>query len=181
MLKIKQVVIVEGKCDKNVLENIIDTVIIPVNGFGVYKNKKKLSMIHRYARANGAVILTDSDNAGRQIRNFLKDYLKDCQINHVYVPNLYEVEDTSAEILRNAFDRFVRCTNNVQCADDEQLITRERLFDDGLIGGVNSANRRGQLLKLMDLPENLSVTALLDMLNRCSDYYDYERLIDGIF
>jgi len=173
-LSIKQIVIVEGKCDKNVLENVIDAIIIPVNGFSVYKDKKKLTLIRRYAEVDGAILLTDSDNAGRQIRNFLKGYLKDCEVEHLYVPNLYEVEDTDTQVLREAFVEF-----DNRCNEGITFYTRARLFDDGLIGSPNSAVRRKELLRLLDLPENLSVTALLDVLNRCN--YDYEKIVgDGL-
>jgi len=167
-LKITPAVIVEGKCDKAVLESVIDATIIPVNGFGVYKDKAKLAMIRRYGECNGVLLLTDSDNAGRQIRNYLKDYLKGCEVQHLYVPNLYEVEDTSTDVLRKVFEGltppapFAKGTSPLE----EGGIDRLRLFDDGLIGRDNSAQRRKELLKHMNLPENLSVTALLDVLNK---------------
>ena len=170
-LTIPQAVIVEGKCDKAVLQSVIDATIIPVNGFGVYKDKERLSLIRRYAESGGVILLTDSDNAGRQIRNFLADRLYGLEVHHIYVPNLYEVEDTSTDILRNAFERFNCQLTTVNCQ-----LTRERLFDDGLIGGDNSAARRKELLKRLCLPENLSVTALLDVLNKCeSCCEEYEK------
>lgn len=174
-IKIPQVVVVEGKCDKAVLENVIEAVIIPVNGFSVYKDKKKLNLICRYAQSNGVILLTDSDNAGRQIRNYLKDYLQGCEIEHLYVPDLYEVEDTSVSTLREVFKRFIsKEINPLNHEASITSITRERLFDDGLIGGHGSSQKRKELLRYMDLPENLSVTALLDVLNRLG-YEEYER------
>jgi len=183
-LKITQAVIVEGKCDKNVLESVIDATIIPVNGFGVYKDKAKLAMIRRYAETNGVILLTDSDNAGRQIRNYLKDYLRGCQVEHIYVPNLYEVEDTSTSILREAFanvgagspSQGLSCRPQDAPGTPLNTITRERLFDDGFIGRENSAQRRKELLNKLCLPENLSVTALLDVLNKFG-LEEYERFI----
>ena len=38
MLKIKEAIIVEGKYDKIKLSNIVDTLIIETNGFGIYKD-----------------------------------------------------------------------------------------------------------------------------------------------
>ncbi|MCL2036473.1 MAG: DUF4093 domain-containing protein [Oscillospiraceae bacterium] len=174
-IKIKQAVIVEGKCDKNVLESVIDAVIIPVNGFGVYKNKDKLSLIRRYAEKDGVIILTDSDNAGRQIRNYLKNVLSgDCEVVHVYVPNLLEVEDTATDVLRAAISRFAD-DSTVTIADDNRY-TRQRLFEDGFIGGAGSAKKRRELLAAMGLPANLSVTALLDVLGRFGSD-EYERVV----
>jgi ribonuclease M5 len=176
-LKIPQAVIVEGKCDRAVLESVIDATIIAVNGFGVFKmfkDIKKLSLIRMYAQISGIIILTDSDNAGRQIRDFIKRELQDCcEIYHVYVPNLYEVEDTDRSVLRDAFEKF----NSQSKAENSELeFTRRRLYDDGFIGGENSAAKRKALLKAMNLPENLSVTALLDVLNKCNNF-NYEEYI----
>jgi ribonuclease M5 len=172
-IKIKQVVIVEGKCDKAVLENVVEATIIPVNGFGVYKDKKKRALIQKYARNNGVIILTDSDNAGRQIRNYLKNILdsKTCEIHDLYVENLYEVEDTKADFLREIFRKFEN-----RETETTVLITRERLFDDGFTGGANASQKRKQLLKFMNLPENLSTTALLDVLNKFG-LQEYEEFL----
>ncbi|MCL1788820.1 MAG: DUF4093 domain-containing protein [Oscillospiraceae bacterium] len=179
-IKVKQAVVVEGRYDRAVLESVIDAVIFPVNGFGVYKDKKKLALIRRYAETTGVILLTDSDNAGRQIRDYLKSTLKGCTVEHLYVPNLLEVEDTAVEVLRNLFEPFgSRRAEGVSppvSRADIPRITRERLFDDGFIGGVDSAKKRKALLALMNLPENLSVTSLLEVLNKCGSE-EYEKFI----
>ena len=41
MIKLDKPVIVEGKYDKITLENIVDTLIITTDGFGIFKNKEK--------------------------------------------------------------------------------------------------------------------------------------------
>ena len=70
-IKISQAVIVEGKYDKIKLENIIDAFILETNGFGIFKDKEKLSFIKKLADERGIIILTDSDHAGFMIRNHL--------------------------------------------------------------------------------------------------------------
>lgn len=52
MIKIKEAVIVEGKYDKIKLSSIIDTVIITTEGFRIFKNPEKLSLIRYYAEKN---------------------------------------------------------------------------------------------------------------------------------
>ncbi|MCL1902983.1 MAG: DUF4093 domain-containing protein [Oscillospiraceae bacterium] len=177
-LKIKQAVIVEGNCDRAVLESVIDAVIIPVNGFGIYKDKQKLALIRRYAETDGIILLTDSDNAGRQIRDYLKNRLNGCKIEHLYVPNMLEVEDTETDILRKIFAEFdVRRAEVTEISEPAETYSRQRLFEDGFIGGDDSSKKRKELLRQMNLPENLSVTALLDVLNRCGtqEYEEYTK------
>jgi ribonuclease M5 len=169
-LRLRQAVIVEGKCDRVILQNVLhsDTVIIPVNGFGVYKDKDKLALIRRYAESVGAILLTDSDNAGRQIRDYLKNRLHGCEIHHVYVPNLLEVEDTAIEVLHQRLSGFaVTRESPANATQPRPAVTRECLFDLGLIGQADSSAKRRALLKSLDLPENLSVTALIQVLNTC--------------
>ncbi|MCL1831732.1 MAG: DUF4093 domain-containing protein [Oscillospiraceae bacterium] len=182
-LHIKQAVIVEGKCDRAVLQSVLDssTVVIPVHGFGVYKDKAKLAHIRRYARTVGVILLTDSDNAGRQIRNYLNDCLRGCKVHHVYVPNLLEVEDTAVAVLRERLSAYAitqACADGGAVTRRVETITREILFDDGFIGGANASSRRKALLRAMDLPENLSVNALLDAMNVCD--YDYNNLVRSL-
>jgi ribonuclease M5 len=183
LIRLKQAVIVEGKCDRVILTNVLspDTVIIPVNGFAVYKDKPKISLIRRYAESVGVILLTDSDNPGRQIRNFIKQALRNyanCDVRHVYVPNLLEVEDTAIAILRERLLPFAVTTQAGESA--AAPITREMLFDAGLIGGANSSRKRREFLQKLDLPENLSVNALLDVLNLCSLRENYESLVENL-
>ena len=73
MIKLKKPVIVEGKYDKITLENIIDGLIIQTNGFSLFKDKEKCSMIRALAKKYGVIIITDSDNAGNMIRAHIKN------------------------------------------------------------------------------------------------------------
>ena len=71
MIKVDQIVIVEGKYDKIKLSSIIDGIIIETEGFGIFKDKEKQKLIRKLAEKKGVVILTDSDSAGFVIRNFI--------------------------------------------------------------------------------------------------------------
>ncbi|MDR0931236.1 MAG: DUF4093 domain-containing protein [Clostridiales bacterium] len=71
----KEVIIVEGKYDKQRLESLVDATIIATGGFRVFKDEAARSLICRLARKCGVIILTDSDGAGFKIRNFIKNIL----------------------------------------------------------------------------------------------------------
>ena len=70
MLKIREAVIVEGRYDKIKLSSIVDAPIIETNGFRVFSDKEKQSLIRKIAETRGILIMTDSDGAGFVIRNF---------------------------------------------------------------------------------------------------------------
>ena len=59
MIKIKKPIIVEGKYDKITLENTVDALIIPTNGFGIFKDKEKCRLIRLLAEKNVFDILID--------------------------------------------------------------------------------------------------------------------------
>ena len=88
-IKLSQAVIVEGKYDKIKLSNILDAFIIETNGFGIFKDKEKLSFIKRLARERGIIILTDSDHAGFMIRNYISSGVPKEQIINVYIPDIF--------------------------------------------------------------------------------------------
>ena len=47
LIKLKQAVIVEGKYDKIRLSNIIDSVIITTDGFGIFKSEEKKERLEK--------------------------------------------------------------------------------------------------------------------------------------
>ena len=73
--RIREVIIVEGRYDKNVLSQVVDAVILTTEGFGVFRDKEKLAYFRRPAEKRGVILLTDPDGAGFVIRNYLKGAL----------------------------------------------------------------------------------------------------------
>lgn len=177
MIKIKEAVIVEGKYDKIKLSSVVDGVIIVTNGFGIFKDREKLELIRFYAEKTGIVILTDSDNAGRKIRGYLKGAVKCGNIKNVYIPDIFGkekrktrpsaegklgVEGIDADTLVKAFAKAgIRSEERSEPKD----ITKLTLFELGLSGGKGSSSLRKRLQKSLGLPEMLSAGALLEVLN----------------
>lgn len=88
MIKLKEAVIVEGKYDKLKLCNFIDGLILITDGFGIFKDKKKLELIRRLAVTCGVIILTDSDAAGFRIRSYLNGCLREGKVYQAYIPDV---------------------------------------------------------------------------------------------
>ncbi len=192
MLHIKQAVIVEGKYDKIKLSSVMDAVIIVTNGFSIFKDKEKMSLIRTYAKKTGIIILTDSDSAGFKIRNYLKGSVKGNIIN-VYIPDIFGkerrkekaskegkigVEGIDTDVIINAFKKAGVTFSERDTEKDN--ITRMDLYDDGFSGGENSSFKRKMLLKYLDLPELLSVSGMLDILNSMFTLEEYKKIISEI-
>jgi ribonuclease M5 len=195
MIKIREAVIVEGKYDKARLANIIDAVVIPINGFRIFDDKDTINLIRYYAKNNGIIILTDSDTAGFKIRNFIKSCVNNNAENepppriiHIYTPDVFGkerrkkspskegklgVEGISNDILIKLFsDAGIEHKSS----PNKEKITKTDLYLHGLSGGENSVKRRRDLLKSLDLPELLSASSLVDILNSKftrSEFIDY--------
>ncbi|MBO5163523.1 MAG: DUF4093 domain-containing protein [Ruminococcus sp.] len=177
MIKINEAVIVEGKYDKIKLSSVVDGVIIVTNGFGIFKDREKLELIRYYAKKTGIVILTDSDNAGRKIRGYIKGAVKGGNIKNVYIPDIFGkekrktkpsaegklgVEGIDVKTLAEAFEKAGISSEERTVPKD---ITKLTLFELGLSGGQESSRLRKRLQKSLGLPEMLSAGALLEVLN----------------
>ena len=53
MNKISEVIVVEGRYDKNTLSQVVDAVIIETSGFGVFNNKEKQQLLRTLAEKCG--------------------------------------------------------------------------------------------------------------------------------
>ena len=177
-IKLSEAVIVEGKYDKIKLSNILDAFIIETNGFAVFKDKTKLSFIKKLAKERGIIILTDSDHAGFMIRNYISSGVPKEQIKNVYIPDIFGkekrkaapskegkigVEGIDTQILLEAFRKAGVISNE---ADSErEPVTKLDLFEAGLSGGNNSAEKRSELLKYLGMPELMTTNAMLEIIN----------------
>ena len=90
--RVREVIVVEGRYDKNTVSQAVDAAIIETEGFGVFSDREKLELIRRLAEKRGVVILTDPDSAGFLIRNHLKGALRGENVKHAYVPDVYGKE-----------------------------------------------------------------------------------------
>ena len=194
MLKIKEAIIVEGRYDQNTLSQLVDTLILPTQGFGIFKDKDKAAMLRRVAEKRGVIVLTDSDGAGFVIRNHLKGILPPDKVKHAYIPDLYGKErrkrtpgkegklgvegmkpEVILEALRRAGATFLDET--AEPAAEKTPITKADLMEWGLAGGEGSSQRRQALLRRLDLPEHLTANGMLEALNLLVSREKLEELL----
>lgn len=182
MRKVREVIVVEGRYDKNALSQVVDATIITLGGFAVFNDREKLAFLRRLAEQRGLIVLTDSDGAGFVIRNYLKGALPRDRVKQAYIPDIpgkerrkrtpgkegkLGVEGMKPAVLLEALRRA-----GATFADEETVgerrkdpITKADLFALGLTGGTDSAAKRRALLKRLDLPEHLTPNGMLEALN----------------
>ena len=194
MIKINEAVIVEGKYDKIKLSAILDTVIIETDGFAIFKDKEKQKLIRFLSEKRGIIIMTDSDSAGFKIRSFIKNITKNENIKNVYIPDIYGkekrkteaskegklgVEGMKTDVIMTALTKAgVICAENEK--NESREITRTDFFEDGISGRDNSSEIRKSLAKELDLPERISASSLLKIINTYMTYDEYKDAIDRV-
>jgi len=190
MIKLNQVLVVEGKYDKLHLSQLVDTLIITTEGFGILKDKEKIALLRHLARERGVVILTDSDSAGFLIRNRLKQLLQGLPVVHAYIPDIQGkekrkpvpsaeghlgVEGIPLSVLERALtDAGVTASYTQQCPSP---ITKADLMMWGLSGGQDSAAKRQALQKALGLPSRMSANMLLEVLCRLYTREQIETIV----
>lgn len=178
--RIREVIIVEGRYDKNALSQVVDAVILTTEGFGVFHDKEKLSYFRRLAEQRGVILLTDPDGAGFVIRNHLKGALPPERVKQAYVPDVpgkerrkkkggkegkLGVEGMSPEVLLAALKNAGATIEGESTARENDQITKQDFVEFGLSGGPNASERRKRLENRLHLPEHMSANALLQALN----------------
>ena len=179
--RVYEVIVVEGRYDKNTVAQVVDAAIIETSGFGVFSDKDKISLLRKLAEKRGLIILTDSDKAGFFIRGRLRGMLDGVEIKHAYIPDIggregrktsaskegkLGVEGMTPEVIIRALRRAgATFSDETEQEKIETRITKSDLFSAGLSGSAGSAQKRRELLKTLDLPERLSSNGLLDVLN----------------
>ena len=194
--RIKEVIVVEGRYDKNILSQVVDATIVETGGFSVFNDREKLAFLRTLAQKRGIILLTDSDGAGFVIRNHLKGVLPQNQVKHAYIPDIYGkerrkatagkegklgVEGMRPEVLKEALLRAgATVVGEEMSPQPRRQITRSDLFTAQLTGCAGSQERRKKLLHQLDLPEHLSTKALLQVLNQLMSYEEYKKVIQTL-
>lgn len=176
---VREVIVVEGRYDKNSLSQVVDAVIIETSGFGIFNNIQKQKLLRKMAESRGLIVLTDSDGAGFVIRNFIKSCVDPALVKHAYIPDIYGkekrklspskegklgVEGMRPDILLEALRRAGATIDNEESAVRAR-ISKADMFAKGLSGKDGSKERRAALIRQLDLPEHMTADALLDFLN----------------
>jgi len=179
-MKVREVIVVEGRYDKNTVAQAVSATIIETSGFGVFSDKEKLALLRTLAEKRGLIILADSDKAGFFIRGRLRGMLSGANIKHAYIPDIYGrekrkssaskegklgVEGMKPDVIIKALERAGATIEDESQARSAEPITKADMYCAGLSGCPNSAQKRSDLLKHLELPKRLSANGLLDVLN----------------
>lgn len=178
--RIQEVIVVEGRYDKNILSQVVDATIVETGGFSVFNDREKLAFLRTLAQKRGIILLTDSDGAGFVIRNYIKGCVDPKLVKHAYIPDIYGkerrksapsregklgVEGMKPQVLLDALIRAGATFDDEENKKTAPRISKADMYARGLSGREGSAEKRARLIKQLGLPERLTADGLLDVLN----------------
>lgn len=188
--RIQEVIVVEGRYDRNTLSQVVDATIVETGGFSVFNDREKLAFLRRLAEKRGLILLTDPDGAGFVIRNYLKGAIPPGQLKQAYIPDMagkekrkrhpgkegkLGVEGMSPQVLLETLRRCGATFVGEESAEPAAALSKANLLDKGLIG-PGSAQRRQQLLQRLQLPAHLSPNAMLEAMNLLMTREEFDEL-----
>ena len=171
-LRIREVIVVEGRYDRNTLSQVVDALIFETNGFAVFNDREKLEALRMLAEERGLILLTDSDSAGFVIRNRLKSLIPPEKIKQAFVPAVPGREKRKNRPSKEGLlgvegmrpEELIRALKNDGASDDscaeEERITDADFYRLGLNGRPGSAQLRRRLAQELHLPPLISRTDL---------------------
>ncbi|WP_100332726.1 ribonuclease M5 [Bacillus xiapuensis] len=144
-MKIKEIIVVEGKDDTVAIKRAVEADTIETNGSAV--NMATIEKIKLAQETRGVIIFTDPDFPGEKIRKFISEHVPDCK--HAFLPKQQALHKRGRGVgVEHASDQAIRLAlQHAQFMESEAVeqITKEDLVDAGLIGGHQAKERRQML------------------------------------
>ena len=86
--RVREVIVVEGRYDRNTLLQAVDAAVVEVGGFAVFNDREKTAYLRTLAEKRGLILFTDPDGAGFVIRSHLKSVLPPDRLKQAYIPDI---------------------------------------------------------------------------------------------
>ena len=192
--RIREVIVVEGRYDKNTLLQAVDAVVVETGGFAVFNDREKTAYLRRLAQTRGLILLTDPDGAGFVIRSHLKGVIPPEKLKQAYVPDVYGkerrkrkggkegklgVEGMRPQVI---LDALRRAGATFAQQDESEMpvhpvITKADFYEWGLSGRPDSTARRAAVLHALDLPAHMTANALLEFINAVGTHEQVAEII----
>ncbi|MFP3121320.1 ribonuclease M5 [Ectobacillus funiculus] len=150
-MKIKEVIVVEGKDDTVAIKRAVNADTIETNGSAV--NDEVIERIRLAQQKRGVIIFTDPDFPGERIRHIVSQKVPGCK--HAFLPKEEALAKRNKGVgIEHASNEAIRrALQGVKQEVEEYIseITWEDLVTAGLIGGDKASCRRDRLGKLLKI------------------------------
>ncbi len=149
-MKIKEVIVVEGRDDTDAIKKSVDAITIETHGYGI--TLETWELIEKAYNEKGIIVFTDPDHAGEQIRRRIMKkfpYASEAFLDRSDAERNGDIgiENASPESIRAALEK-AHCTS---CGNDDIAYKTEDMISAGLLGRSDAAERRNKLGKALGI------------------------------
>ncbi|SHG75523.1 ribonuclease M5 [Ornithinibacillus halophilus] len=152
-MKVKEVIVVEGKDDTTKIKLAVEADTIETNGSAI--NKRTLQQIKHANEKRGVIIFTDPDYPGERIRQIINNHVPGCK--HAFLTQdkarAKYPENKSLGIEHASIESIQKALQDVYelMEAEESQISKEELINYQLIGSPDSSRRRERLGELLQI------------------------------
>ena len=150
-MKIKEIIVVEGKDDTTAIKRALNADTIETNGSAI--NQDTLNQIRLAQKVRGVIVFTDPDYPGERIRRIISQEVPGCQ--HAFLPKHLAIHKLGHGLgVEHASDEAIReALKNAKIMEEEseEVISKEDLILFGLIGGKGAAEKREKLGRYLNI------------------------------
>ncbi|MRH45002.1 ribonuclease M5 [Aquibacillus halophilus] len=141
-MKIKEVIVVEGKDDTAKIKQAVDADTIETNGSAV--NDAIIEQIKHAKEKRGIIIFTDPDYPGQRIRHIVSNAVPGCKHAFLSKSEAKAKHDKGIGIEHATKDTIQKALSSIYELTQEYSseLTREDLLQYGLLGGNKARSRR---------------------------------------
>jgi len=189
-LNIPYPIVVEGKYDRARLHSIVTAQIITTDGFGIFKKSEKLSLLRALSEKTKIIVLSDSDGAGKVIRSHISSAIPKERLIQVYTPRVEGTEKRKSEPSKEGtlgvegidlnilYELLLPYSNGEAVARaEENPLTKADLYEAGLTGKNDSAERRNEVAKKLGLPPDMTPNAFLAAIKLLVSYEEFFEIV----
>lgn len=150
-MKIKEIIVVEGKDDTTAIKRAVDADTIETNGSSI--GDAVIEQVRLAQKTRGVILFTDPDFPGEKIRNTIAEKVQGCK--HAFLPKAEArpkrgkgigVEHASVEAIRQALQAVKE-----EMEEFTTDISLDDLLEAGLLGGERARARREELGLLLKI------------------------------
>lgn len=173
-MKIKEIIVVEGRDDTNRVKEILDCDTFETQGSAI--NKEKLERLKKLNESRGIIVFTDPDFAGKRIRSIIEKAIPEAK--HAYISSKKAVDSkgkigieaaSKEDIILALKKHYTPMKREVYDINNELLIELE------LIAGGQARLLREKLCEEL----NIEYSNAKQLLNKLNMYgISKERLIE---
>ncbi len=142
-MKVKEIIVVEGKNDTNKLLQCVECDTIETSG--THLSKQKIKLLKQLQQTRGIIVFTDPDYPGNKIRSLINEQIPG--VKHAFIQREKAKTSRKVGIEHANKEDIIEALQHVLTYEEQftQSISLQDLMELGMSGNSNSAKLREQV------------------------------------